>query len=204
MKENKTIHVISTVTLVTLFAKLLGIVRESLQARTFGTQIAADLYTTANNNTIYLFTTAAYALCIAAVPILTPRLRRSRKEGYAAANNLITISVLLSAVVAAVWAGATFLPSLAGSLWEGGAEESLQLAGYMRIMILTLPVIVLTYLLVALFQSLEHFVLQGSMSIPYNLALIAFLAVFAGELGVGGYVIAVALAWLLQFAMTVP
>ncbi len=204
MKQNKTIHVISTVTLVTLFAKLLGIVRESLQARTFGTQIAADLYTTASNNTIYLFTTAAYALCIAAVPILTPRLRRSRKEGYAAANNLITISVLLSAVVAAVWAGATFLPSLAGSLWEGGAEESLQLAGYMRIMILTLPVIVLTYLLVALFQSLEHFVLQGSMSIPYNLALIAFLAVFAGELGVGGYVIAVALAWLLQFAMTVP
>ena len=204
MKENKTIHVISTVTLVTLFAKLLGIVRESLQARTFGTQIAADLYTTANNNTIYLFTTAAYALCIAAVPILTPRLRRSRKEGYAAANNLITISVLLSAVVAAVWAGATFLPSLAGSLWEGGAEESLQLAGYMRIMILTLPVIVLTYLLVALFQSLEHFVLQGSMSIPYNLALITFLAVFAGGLGVGGYVAAVALAWLLQFAMTVP
>ena len=192
MKENKTIHVISTVTLVTLFAKLLGIVRESLQARTFGTQIAADLYTTANNNTIYLFTTAAYALCIAAVPILTPRLRRSRKEGYAAANNLITISVLLSAVVAAVWAGATFLPSLAGSLWEGGAEESLQLAGYMRIMILTLPVIVLTYLLVALFQSLEHFILQGSMSIPYNLALILFLALFAGRLGVGGYVAAAA------------
>lgn len=204
MKQNKTIHVISTVTLVTLFAKLLGIVRESLQARTFGTLLAADLYTTANNNTIYLFTTAAYALCIAAVPILTPRLRRDRKEGFAAANNLITVSVLLSAVAAAVWAGATFLPSLAGSLWEGGREASLQLAGYMRVMILTLPVIVLTYLLVALFQSLEHFVLQGSMSIPYNLALIAFLAVFAGRLGVGGYVIAVALAWLLQFAMTVP
>ena len=204
MKENKTIHVISTVTLVTLFAKLLGIVRESLQARTFGTQIAADLYTTANNNTIYLFTTAAYALCIAAVPILTPRLRRDRKAGYAAANNLITVSVLLSAIVAAVWTGATFLPSLAGSLWEGGVEESLQLAGYMRVMILTLPVIVLTYLLVALFQSLEHFVLQGSMSIPYNLALIAFLAVFAQGLGVGGYVAAVALAWLLQLGMTVP
>ena len=67
MKENKTIHVIGTVTVITLFAKLLGIVRESLQARAFGTQIAADLYTTANNNTIYLFTTAAYALCIAAV-----------------------------------------------------------------------------------------------------------------------------------------
>ena len=204
MKRNQTVNLIGAVTLVTLAAKLLGIVRESLQARAFGTQAAADLYTTANNATIYLFTTVAYALCIAAVPILTPRLRRDRKAGYAAANNLITVSVLLSAIVAAVWTGATFLPSLAGSLWEGGAEESLQLAGYMRIMILTLPVIVLTYLLVALFQSLEHFILQGSMSIPYNLALIAFLALFAGQLGVGGYVAAVALAWLLQLAMTFP
>lgn len=204
MKENKTIHVISVVTLVTLFAKLLGIVRESLQARAFGTLAAADLYTTANNTTIYLFTTAAYALCIAAVPILTPRLRRSRKEGYAAASNLITISVLLSAGIAAVWIGLTFLPSFAGLVWDGPAEAGEQLAGYMRLMILTLPVIVLTYLLVALFQSLEHFVLQGSMSIPYNLALIAFLAVFAGGLGVGGYVAAVALAWLLQLGMTVP
>lgn len=204
MKENKTIHVIGAVTLVTLFAKLLGIVRESLQARAFGTQIAADLYTTANNNTIYLFTTAAYALCIAAVPILTPRLRRNKEEGYTAASNLITISVLLSAIAAAVWIALTFVPAVANSLWEGSAQESAQLAGYMRVMILTLPVIVLTYLLVALFQSLEHFVLQGSMSIPYNLALIAFLAVLAGGLGVGGYVMAVAVAWLLQLGMTVP
>ncbi len=201
MKENKTIHAISVVTLVTLFAKLLGIVRESLQARAFGTLAAADLYSTANNSTIYLFTTAAYALCIAAVPILTPRLRRNRREGYTAASNLMTISVLLSAIVAAVWIGATFVLPV-GSQWEGA--EALQLAGYMRVMILTLPVIVLTYLLVALFQSLEHFVLQGSMSIPYNLALIVFLALFAGRLGVGGYVAAVALSWLLQLGMTAP
>lgn len=203
MKRNNTVNLISVVALVTLFAKLLGIVRESLQARAFGTQIAADLYTTANNNTIYLFTTVAYALCIAAVPILAPRLRRSRQEGYTAASNLITVTVLLSAAAAGIWIAATYTPWTA-SLWEGTAQEQAQLAGYMRIMVLTLPVIVLTYLLVALFQSLEHFALQGSMSIPYNLALIAFLALFAGRLGVGGYVAAVALAWLLQLAMTVP
>lgn len=203
MKKNQTVHVIGAVTLVTLFAKLLGIVRESLQARAFGTLVTADLYTTANNNTIYLFTTVAYALCVAAVPILTPRLRRNREEGCRAASNLITIMVLVSAAVAALWIGATFTP-LMDTLWTGSAEETALLAGYMRLMALTLPVIVLTYLLVALFQSLEHFVLQGSMSIPYNLALILFLVLFAGRLGVGGYVAAVALAWLLQLAMTVP
>ncbi len=203
MKRNQTVNLISAVALITLFAKLLGIVRESLQARAFGTLVAADLYTTANNNTIYLFTTVAYALCVAAVPILTPRLQKDREEGYKAANNLVTIAVLASGGVAVLWIAATFTPWVR-SLWEGTGEEAALLASYMRVMALTLPVIVLTYLLVALFQSLEHFNLQGSMSIPYNLALILFLALFAEKLGVGGYVAAVTLAWLLQWAMTVP
>ena len=203
MKRNQTVNLIGAVTLVTLAAKLLGIVREALQARAFGTLAAADLYTAANNSSIYLFTTAAYALCIAAVPILTPRLRRSRKEGYEAAGNLLTITVLVCGAVAVLWVGATFTP-LMGFLWDGPAEETAQLGAYMRVMALTLPVIGAAYLLVALMQSLEHFVLQGSMSIPYNLALILFLAVFAGRLGVGGYVAAVTAAWLLQLGMTVP
>ena len=203
MKRNQTVNLIGAVTLVTLAAKLLGIVREALQARAFGPLAAADLYTAANNSSIYLFTTAAYALCIAAVPILTPRLRRSRREGYEAAGNLLTITVLVCAAVAVVWIGATFTP-LMGFLWDGPAEEAAQLGAYMRVMALTLPVIGAAYLLVALMQSLEHFVLQGSMSIPYNLALILFLALLADRLGVGGYVAAVTAAWLLQLGMTVP
>ena len=107
----------------------------------------------------------------------------------------IALAVCIVGAAAAAWIGVTFTP-LMDSLWSGAPEETALLARYMRLMALTLPVIVLTYLLVALFQSLEHFVLQGSMSIPYNLALILFLAHFAGRLGVGGYLAAVALAWL--------
>ena len=101
MKRDKTVNVIGAVTLVTLFAKLLGIVREALQARAFGTLVQADLYTAANNSTIYLFTTVAYALCIAAVPILAPRLRRNRREGAEAAGNLVAIAAVVSALAAA-------------------------------------------------------------------------------------------------------
>lgn len=203
MKRNQTVNLIGAVTLVTLAAKFLGIIREALQARAYGTLAAADLYTAANNYSIYLFTTAAYALCIAAVPILTPRLRRSRKEGYEAAGNLLTITVLLCIFVTVLWAGATFTP-LMNFLWDGTASETEQLASYMRVMALALPVIGAAYLLVALFQSLEHFVLQGSMSIPYNIVLIVFLSFFAKQVGVGGYVCAVTAAWLLQLGMTVP
>ncbi len=52
MKRNQTVNLIGAVTLVTLAAKLLGIVREALQARAFGTLAAADLYTAANNSSI--------------------------------------------------------------------------------------------------------------------------------------------------------
>ncbi|MDE7244703.1 MAG: polysaccharide biosynthesis C-terminal domain-containing protein [Oscillospiraceae bacterium] len=203
MKRNQTVNLIGAVTLVTLMAKMLGIVREALQARAYGTQEAANLYTAANNNTIYLFTTAAYALCIAAVPILTPRLRRNRQEGCKAAGNLLTVTVLACLAVAGLWIGATFTP-LMNFLWDGTASETAQLASYMRIMALALPVIGAAYLLVALFQSLEHFVLQGSMSIPYNIVLIIFLSFFAEKMGVVGYVCAVTAAWLLQLGMTIP
>lgn len=45
--------------------------REALQAGVFGTQTAFDLYTISYNYTIYIFTTVAYALCIAAVPVIS-------------------------------------------------------------------------------------------------------------------------------------
>ena len=203
MKQKNTVNLIGGVLLITLFAKVLGIVRESLQARAFGTLTAAELYTTANNNTIYLFTTVAYALCVAAVPIFSETLQKNREEGYRTAGNLICITLLASVVVTALWVGLSYTP-LMSQLWSGSGESLGQLGSYFRIMSLTLPVIVLTYLLVGLFQAQEHFTLQGSMSIPYNLFLVLFLLIFASQWGVKGYVAAVAVAWLLQFAMTIP
>ena len=52
MKARRTLDLVGAVTLTTLLAKVLGVVREALQARAFGTEIAADLYTIANNSTV--------------------------------------------------------------------------------------------------------------------------------------------------------
>ena len=78
----RTAGAISFVFLLTLFAKLLGVVREMMQANIFGTGIDADLYTASYNSTLYLFTTMCYALCIAAVPILTKEFAADRKADY--------------------------------------------------------------------------------------------------------------------------
>ena len=75
---------------------------------------------------------------------------------------------------------------------------------YLQICVLTLPLIVVIYLLVAVFQSMEHYTLQGSLSLPYNVLLIVFLVLFSSSERVLEYVLVICFAWLLQFAMTIP
>ena len=98
-QNKRTLRTIGLVVAVTLLTKILGIVREALQAGVFGTQTVFDLYTISYNYTIYIFTTVAYALCIAAVPVISRHLAEDRNKAFAVAGNLICVSVLVSALV---------------------------------------------------------------------------------------------------------
>lgn len=200
----RTAGAIGLVFLLTLFAKLLGVVREMLQAHYFGIGSDADLYTAAYNSTIYLFTTVCYALCIAAVPILTKEFAAERKRGVRAADNLLTVTLLGAFAALGVWQLWASTP-LVGAIWKRAAEIDLpRLVLYIRVMSLSLPVAAAAYLMVALFQATDHYTLQGSMSIPYNLFLAGFLFLFGAKLGISGIVGACTFAWLLQLGMSVP
>ena len=201
--STRTAGAIGLVFILTLVAKLLGVVREMLQANYFGTGIDADLYTASYNSTLYLFTTVCYALCIAAVPILTQEFAAKRERGIRAANNLVTITLLGSLGVVGVWQVLASTP-LVGILWDVARSELPRLVGYIRIMSCALPIVAMAYLMVALFQATDHYELQGSMSIPYNVFLAVFLFLFGSKLGIGGIVVASTFAWLLQLGMSLP
>ena len=201
--STRTAGAIGLVFILTLVAKLLGVVREMLQANYFGTGIDADLYTASYNSTLYLFTTVCYALCIAAVPILTQEFAAKRERGIRAANNLVTITLLGSLGVVGVWQVLASTP-LVCILWDVAESELPRLVGYIRIMSCALPIVAMAYLMVALFQATDHYELQGSMSIPYNVFLAVFLFLFGSKLGIGGIVVASTFAWLLQLGMSLP
>ncbi|MGM9568341.1 MAG: polysaccharide pyruvyl transferase CsaB [Clostridia bacterium] len=188
---------IGGVMMVTILAKVFGILRESIQANVFG---ALDAFYASYNKTIYLFTTVAYAMCIAAVPIITKAMTENRKKGEYVANNLVTFSLLLSFIGLLLWEVIS-LPPLSNVFLPAMSGDTLI---FVRIMALTLPVIIATYLMVAVFQSMDHFALQGSMSLPYSVFLILILIFFMERESILLYVIAVSAAWLLQYAMTIP
>lgn len=204
MAKNKTtVRAIGLVTIITLAAKLLGVVREALQANAFGTTVQFDLYSTAYNHTIYLFTTLAYALCVAAVPIISKKLAEGKAPAEEVTGNLISVCLAMSLLICGL--GLVLIHTAPIGRWLGVAGEELgKLQRYLRICLVTLPLIVLIYLMVSALQSMGHYSLQGSMSLPYNLALIVYLAFFAGVDRMEEYVIAVCLAWLLQLVWLLP
>ncbi|MGX8699273.1 MAG: lipid II flippase MurJ, partial [bacterium] len=193
--EGRVGGIIGSVMLITVAAKMLGILRESFQAGAFG---AADAFYAAFNKTIYLYTTIAYALCVAAVPTMTKALSRDKRQGARTANGLLTLTLLGSLLAMGGWIALT-LPAGLATFW-GGAEA----AGYTRLMALSLPIIVAAYMMVALMQALDHYALQGSMSLPYSLCLILYLLIFGNRLPLWSYVLVVSLGWVVQFAMCLP
>lgn len=200
--DNKIVRAITSTTCVMLLAKALAMVRSILQARVFGAGPDVDMFTLANNYAIILFSTVAYALCVAAIPIFTQRLLTDRQECHRTANRLISNTLVLTLILTLLLAGL----SAAGLLgkWLGVGENGDLFRRCFLALLPALPVIALTYLFLGLFQSMGHFTLQGSLSFLYNLVLCALLPLIGSKMSLPVFAGVTAGCWLLQLAMTFP
>ncbi len=200
--DNKIVRAITGVTCVMMLGKALAMLRNILQARVYGAGADMDLFTQASNYTISIFTTVAYALCVAAIPMLSQGLMKRREEGFRTADRLISNTVTLSLIL---MAGLLALTGAGGLETLLGMEDQTGLFRFSAsALILCLPIVVLTYLLLALFQSMGHLTLQGSLGLLYNLALCAVLVIFGAKLPLRSFVAVTAGCWLLQLAMNFP
>ena len=200
--DNKIVRAITGVTCVMVLAKALAMLRNILQARVFGAGPEVDLFTQANNYSISLFTTVCYALCVAAIPIFTQKLLKSREDGFRTADRLISNTLILSlGLMGLLYVGHScgLAERLLGVSDAGGLFHFC-----FAVLLPALPVITLTYLLLALFQSMGHFTLQGSLSLLYSVALCGVLVLAGGKLDLKTFAVLTSAGWLLQLAMTFP
>ena len=200
--DNKIVRAITGVTVVMLGAKALAMLRNILQARVFGAGADVDLFTQANNYTISLFATVCYAFCVAAVPIFTQKMLKSREECYRTADRLISNTMILAlGLMGLMYAGNAF--GLVEKLL--GVSEGAQLFRTLFAVLLpALPIITLTYLLLALFQSMGHYTLQASLSLLYSMVLCGVLVAAGDSLTLPVFAAMTSLGWLLQLAMVLP
>lgn len=200
-ENNKIVRAITGVTFVMVFSKLLAMLRSILQAQEFGAGVDVDAFIQASNYTVALFTTVAYALCVAAIPRISGMLMQSRDAAKRTADRLISNTMLLSVLVMIV----LIVLGLAGipEMLLGIDQESVFKFCFVALSA-TLPVVVLTYLLLAMFQSLGHFALQGTLGLLYNLVLSAALVLLAGKMSIRLFALLTAVCWLLQLSMIFP
>lgn len=200
-ESGRTIRAITGVTVLMLFTKVLAMLRNILQARVFGAGADVDFFTLANNYTVSLFTTIAYALCVAAVPLFSRQLAKGKDKAYEQANRLLSLGLVVSLVLCAVLLLLNFtgiIPALVG------AEGAVLFQQCFALLLITLPIVLLTYLLLALFQAMEHYNIQASLSLLYNVVLCALLVLVGGRMSLTTFALVTAVCWLLQLAMVLP
>lgn len=199
--SNKIVRTITGVTFVMVFSKLLAMLRSILQAQEFGAGMDVDAFIQANNYTVSLFTTIAYALCVAAIPRISQALMQSRDTAKKTANELISNTMFLAGIITVVFVvlGLTGIPERILSVDSGAVFRFCFVA-----LSATLPIIVLTYLLLAMFQSMGHFTLQGALGLLYNLVIVTVLVLLTGKISIQIFALLTAVCWLLQLGMTVP
>lgn len=183
-------------------SKLLGFARDIVFASIFGTTTLTDLFQLIFSFPGYLFGSIGTALSSVNIPDLTYFLNnRNREERNRYLSNLFAQITLWATLLCIL--GIIFAPALTGLIAPGLSGEVVDLAVLLtRIMIPTLLFVSLSYVAAGVLQVHGHFLLSSSISIPFNLLVIAALLLRGEDIILLGYVTTI--GWLLQFLIQLP
>lgn len=191
--------------IVTLFSKVLGMLRDILLAHNFGTATDAIAYEAASRLPITLFDFALGGVVTAAfIPIFNELMvKEGREKAFSFANryfNLILIVTSIIAICGMLFSGqlVTFLaPDIDIAAKELAASLS-------RIMF---PMIIFTgiaYCYVGILQSFEKYTLPAIMSLVSNLVMVVYFFTLCEKYGVWGLSVSLLIGWFLQAAIQAP
>ncbi len=190
---------------VTLFSKLLGMLRDILLAQNFGTATEAIAYEAASRLPITLFDFALGGVVTAAfIPIFNElAVKNGREKAFAFANKYFNL--ILTVTVAISVCGILFSGQLVSFLAPDIAPEAKELATSLsRVMF---PMIIFTgiaYCYVGILQSFERYTLPAVMSLVSNLVMVLYFYLLCDRYGVWGLSVALVIGWFLQAAIQAP
>ena len=203
-RKDRLLQTTMLVTLVIIFSKAVGFLREMVVAHYFGTQPENDAYVAAY--ALFYIPVLLLNSCITStlVPMYTEaRARRGLERADRFASNTINILALIALGVTVL------MLLLAGPLvrivysgyepWKVGLTAEL-----VRIMVLTLAFNITSISLASLLNAQEKYIAAQITGFPLSLAIISAAALFAGTHGVRALAWGVFAANILQTLVLVP
>lgn len=194
-----------TVMLAFVLSRVLGLVREMVIARQFGTRLELAAYLAAFRVPDFIFyLIAGGALGSAFIPTFTGYLAlRDEEEAWRLASAVFNLLGLVLASVAIV--AALLAPWLARLIVPGfdPATQALT-ARLMRIMLIAPVIFGLSGLCMGILNSYQHFLAPALAPALYNLAIIGGALLLAPWLGVSGLAVGVVAGAILHLGIQVP
>lgn len=195
-KQNKIIRSTAAVALPMLVSRILGYVRDMLQAYFLGTGTSADAFTLAYTlPNLLRRLTAEGAMTAAFVPVFAEyRARDGREEMWAFARSFFGVLALVMAAVSLL--GIFLSPILVKTIAAGFGDVEGKWAltiGLTRLMFPFILIISLAALATGILNSLHRFAVPAFAPVLFNISVIAAAVVFASRAGEPAWVFAAAI-----------
>ena len=159
--------------LVIILAKLIGMLRDVVLANYFGTTNVSDAYLIAGSVPTLLFYFIGHSISTAFLPMYNKVLHsKGEKAAQKYANNLLTVSLLLSTVIVAVL---MLFPEIVVKLFASGFDqETVQLTSkIIRQSAASLYLMTFVSVWTGYLQAKNNFIIPASISLPRNLVIMA-------------------------------
>lgn len=190
-------------TAVVVLSKLLGMCRDVVLANYFGTSNISDAYLTASTVPTLLFYFIGHALTTAFLPMYNKvKHARGKENADAYANNLMTISLLLSTVL--VFFLLVFPTAVVKIFAPGFGADTVKLAAsFIRISAVSLYFMTVISIWTGYLQSVNNFIIPAFISVPRNLIIMLSISCAAtihiSILGIG-----LLLAYVAEMLLLLP
>ena len=204
-KGNQAVKTVSFMMLITLFGKILGLVREQFLAANYATGMEAAAFLTASRIPRTFFDVIfASAISASFIPVFVEYLQKyGKEEAYRLANRFITV---ISAVTAVITVACMVLAKpVAGLVAPGFDAQTMALCvELLRMLFPTMLFTAVAFSFVGILQSLDEFNIPAALSVASNGILIVYYILFNDRFGVYGLTIAFLIGWLMQAVIQIP
>ena len=204
-KGNQAVKTVSFMMLITLFGKILGLVREQLVAANYGTEMEAAAFLLASRIPRTFFDVIfASAISASFIPIFVEYLQKyGKEEAYRLANRFIT--VISTVTIVMMLAGMALAEPLTQLIAPGYDGTTAQLCvSLLRMLFPTMLFTAVAFSFVGILQSLDEFNIPAALSVASNGVLILYYIFFNDKFGIYGLTIAFLIGWAMQAIMQIP
>lgn len=203
MSKSKLARAAGIVMIITIISKVIGFLRDTLVANSFGATYQTDAYNMAITIPEILFAVFSLAITTTFIPILSESFKNhGKKEMFKFANNIINILVIISIILTIV--GWELSPQLVRIIAPKFRGQTFELTvTLMKISVINILFMTLNGAYTAILQTLDDFTSPALVGIMLNMPIIIYILLGA-KAGVIGLTIATVFGNVLKVLVQLP